>query len=202
MRKDLATAALFFLAAFLFLHASAPAFAEGEGRVANTAELLERWQEYDGTEVVIRGEVVGDVMRRGDHAWITVNDDHYSRAARLEAGELRGGNSGIGVWLPAGEADKIGVLGRYASKGDLVEIKGVFNSDCREHGGDFDIHAASLTVIERGRALDSGYVAGRILGASAATVFLLFTLVPYLRRRAREMRAARALLADEEEREG
>ncbi len=198
MKKALVLAALALCVALFTLCVDSPAMAEGEAGEVNTADLLERWQEYDGMEIVIRGEAVGDMMRRGDHAWITVNDDHYSRAARLEAGELRGGNSGIGVWLPAREAEKIEVLGRYASKGDLVEVKGVFHSNCREHGGDFDIHATSLKVIERGRKLEEGVDAGKVLGTSFAVAFLIFTLTPYLRRRTRELRAARALLEDEE----
>ncbi len=199
MRKALALAVFLACAAPFLCCAASPAFAGEEGRETNTAELLERWREYDGMEVVLRGEVVGDVMRRGDYAWITVNDDHYSREARREAGLLRGGNSGIGVWIPVEEAEKIQVLGRYSSKGDLVEVRGVFNSDCREHGGDFDLHATSLRVIDPGRELGSDIDYGKSLGALAALLFLLGTGAPYLRRRAREYRAARALLADEEE---
>ena len=181
------------------LMCSAPARAEGGAVEVNSAELLEKWDQYDGREVIFRGEAVGDVMRRGGMAWITVNDDHYSREARLEAGELRGGNSGIAVWLPEEEAAKIGVLGRYGSKGDLVEVRGVFNADCREHGGDLDIHAVSLEVLEPGRRLDAAPDAGKHLAAFLSGLFLLATMVPYLRRRTRELRKARALLRDEAE---
>jgi hypothetical protein len=186
-------------AVLLWAYAAFPARAAESAERVSTADLLQRWEEYDGREVVLTGEVVGDVMRRGDSAWITVNDDHYSRAARLEAGELRGGNSGIGVWISAKEAGKIGTLGRYGSKGDLVEVRGVFNADCREHGGDFDLHAASLTVIEQGGKLDTAPSESAFLAAAAALLFFLLTLSPYLRRRTREMRAARALLMEEGE---
>lgn len=199
MRKRLFLAALALCGAVFMLLPAAAAHAGGEAREVSSADLLERWQEYDGTEVVFTGEVVGDVMRRGDHAWITVNDDHYSRAARLEAGELRGGNSGIAVWLPVEESEEISVLGRYGSKGDLVRVRGTFNADCREHGGDFDLHASELTLVGRGRELEGGPSASEVLASSIALLFLLATLSPYLRRRTREMRAARALLADEEE---
>lgn len=199
VRKSLFLAALALCGAMFISLPVATAHAGGEAREVSSADLLERWREYDGTEVVFTGEVVGDVMRRGDHAWITVNDDHYSRAARLETGELRGGNSGIAVWLPVEEAEEISVLGRYGSKGDLVRVRGTFNTDCREHGGDFDLHARELTVLERGRELESGPSAPEVLASSFAALFLLATLSPYLRRRTREMRAARALLADEKE---
>ena len=56
---------------------SLPAFAlPGEVAVeVSTIDLLESWQELDGREVILRGEAVGDVMRRGGYAWITGDDD-------------------------------------------------------------------------------------------------------------------------------
>ena len=100
--KRAAVCAAMWLCALLWVMAMpACAAAGGEGVAVTSAELLDDWRELDGRKVVFRGEAVGDVMRRGDFAWITVNDDPYSRKALLEGGELRGGNSGIGVWLPA-----------------------------------------------------------------------------------------------------
>ncbi len=200
MRKRLALAAVLLgclLGAALFPCASA--LAEGDAEKVSTADLLERWQEYDGREVVLEGEVVGDVMRRGDYAWITVNDDAYSREARLEAGKLAGSNSGIGVWLPVEQTEGIEVLGEYGTMGDFVRVRGIFNADCGEHGGDFDIHAVSLQVIDPGRELDTGPSAGDYLIAILSFLFLLASMTPFLRRRAGEMRSARALMRDESE---
>jgi hypothetical protein len=42
------------------------------------------------------------------------------------------------------------VSGDYRHKGDMVEVMGVFNRACREHGGDLDIHAESIRVIALG----------------------------------------------------
>lgn len=184
------------LAAFL---APACALAGDDAVEVSTADLLNDWEQLDGGEVIFRGEAIGDIMRRGDYAWITVNDDFYSREARLEAGELRGGNSGIGVWLPVAEAEKIEVLGRHGTVGDFVEVRGEFRADCLQHGGDFDIHAHSLTVIDPGRAVDTSPDSSKYLAAVFAGFFLLGTLTPFLRRRAREIRSARALLRKEEE---
>jgi hypothetical protein len=198
--KKISLCMLFFIACFLspmLLPACATA---GDRAVeVSTADLLEDWEALDGREVIFKGEAIGDVMRRGDYAWVTVNDDFYSREARLEAGELRGGNSGIGVWLPLAEAEKIRTLGRYGTVGDFVEVRGVFNATCLEHGGDFDIHAYSLTVIDTGRPVDTSPDYGKFFAAFFAAVFLVGTLTPFLRRRAREMRSARALLRKEEE---
>ncbi len=156
------------------------------------ADLLNDWEKLDGSEVIFRGEAIGDVMRRGDHAWVTINDDLYSREARLEAGKLRGGNSGIGVWLPIAEAEKIEVLGRFGTVGDFVEVRGVFNATCLEHGGDFDIHAFSLTVIYPGREVDASPDMGKYLGAVFAALFAIGTTVPLLRRRRRERESDRS----------
>jgi len=199
VRRALQASLVLLCVACAVLCLPASAAAAGEAVEVNSAELLNEWERYDGREVIFRGEAIGDIMRRGDYAWITVNDDSYSREARLEAGQLRGGNSGMGVWLPVEEADKIETLGRYGTIGDLVEVRGVFNANCREHGGDFDIHASSLVVIEPGRELDSSPDTALYLAAVFAFVFLLLTLIPVLRRRAREMRSARALLRKEEE---
>lgn len=175
------------------------AAAEGAAVEVSSSDLLNNWEDLDGREVIYRGEAVGDVMARGDHAWITVNDDHYSREALQEAGKLRGGNSGIGIWLPVGEAEKIATLGRNKTQGDYVEVRGVFNADCMEHGGDFDIHASSLEVLAPGRPIDTGPSGGKAAAAFAAAAFVIATLTPAMRRRAREMRSARTLLRREEE---
>jgi hypothetical protein len=197
VRKTLLALAMLLCTVVLLLAPLSSACAEGEAVEVSSADLINNWQEYNGKEVIYRGEAVGDVMRRGENAWVTVNDDFYSREARVEAGELRGGNSGIGIWLPTGEAEKIEVLGRYGTIGDFVEVRGIFNSDCLEHGGDFDIHASSLTVIDRGREVDTSPDSGKYLAAIFAFLFVVATLFPFLRRRARDMRSARSLMREE-----
>ncbi|MDY6794667.1 MAG: hypothetical protein SWK76_05215 [Actinomycetota bacterium] len=176
-----------------------PATARGEGTEVTVSQLLEDWEEYDGREVILCGEVVGDVMARGEYAWITVNDDTYSRQALHEEGTLDGQNSGIGVWLPTGEAEKIGRLGRYGSMGDFVEVRGIFRADDEQHGGDFDIQGQSLTILEKGRSVDTSPDGWEYFALGAALLFLLVSLTPILKRRALEMQRAKALLAREED---
>ena len=181
--------------ALLYLLACAPVLAGGS-EVVNSGSLLQEWEKYDGREVVFRGEAVGDVMARGNHAWLAVNDDPYSLEALHEAGELRGGNSGVGVWLPVSEAEKVTRLGRHGSVGDYVEVIGVFHADCREHGGDFDIHATSLRVLKPGRELRVTPSAGKWMAAMGALAFLVVSLVPFLGRKVRERQSARDLLGE------
>jgi hypothetical protein len=123
------------------------------GEVVTTQELIDNMGKYDGQEVTIVGEAIGDLMQRGDFGWITVNDDPYSVKSIEEGGSHQGvSNVGIGVWAPMSEIGDIHILGGYKNKGDLVRVTGIFNRVCNEHGGDTDIHAKSVVVIERGHA--------------------------------------------------
>jgi hypothetical protein len=125
--------------------------AQADGETVSTQELIENAEEFDGREVVIEGEVVGDIMNRGTHAWITVDDDSYSDLSLEEGGDFTGiSNYGMGVWLPADEAEKIRVLGGYKHKGDRVRVEGVFHRADTENGGDMDIHGTYLQVLEPG----------------------------------------------------
>ena len=198
MKKILLMLAVLIAALLLF---SPAALAQGKAAEVTTNDLFENWEELDGKEVILIGEAVGDVMDRGDYSWITVNDDYYSREALHETGTLVGQNSGIGVWLPTEEAEKISRLGRYGSMGDLVEVRGIFYADDADHGGDFDIQASSLTVLEPGRDIDTSPDSWKYFVMAAALMFLLLSITPRLKRRAREMKSARALLAVEEEEE-
>ena len=113
---------------FLFL--SNTAFAQS----LSSIELINNAKKYDVSEVVYSGEVVGDVMARGDNAWINVND----------------GSNAIGVWLDSKFAEGLFFKGSYKSKGDKVEAHGIFHSSCSEHGGDLDIHADKFFVLNSG----------------------------------------------------
>ncbi|MFC1709726.1 DNA-binding protein [Candidatus Omnitrophota bacterium] len=99
------------------------------------ADLINEGTLYNGQRVVVEGEAIGHLMKRGDFAWFNVND----------------GTLSIGVWAPVGIASQVQFLGRHAVIGDQVKIEGVFNSHCSVHGGDTDIHAESIVVTEVGR---------------------------------------------------
>jgi hypothetical protein len=115
------------------------------------SQLVENMQKYDGREVTIVGEAIGDVMVRGTYAWITVNDDRYSKKSIEEGGELIGmSNSGMGVWVLERDTRDINIYGGYKNKGADVRVTGVFHRACHEHGGDTDIHATSLEVLKPG----------------------------------------------------
>lgn len=107
---------------------------------------------FDGDKITFRGEAVGDPMVRTDGAWIHLNDDPYSEKSIPAGGDLAGYNSGLPVWLIDGaQVGQVQRYGSYRAMGDIVEVVGTFNAACLEHGGDMDIHATSLRVVQEGR---------------------------------------------------
>lgn len=102
-----------------------------------STELIENSKEYDQQIVNYRGEVVGEVMVRGNSAWINVND----------------GVSAIGVWTPVDLVKEIKFAGDYKYRGDRVEITGILNRACSEHGGDLDIHAQGIIIFKPGHEI-------------------------------------------------
>jgi len=101
----------------------------------SSKELVSDSKAYDGKVVIFSGEVIGDIMRRKDFAWLNVNDGYH----------------GIGIWAPEGLTKEISFTGSYKAKGDWIEIVGVFNRACPLHGGDLDIHAQSIRKVNSGQ---------------------------------------------------
>jgi len=97
-------------------------------------ELINNAKQYDGKTVNYRGEVIGEVMVRGDYAWLHVND----------------GTIAIGIWAPKAIIRNILYAGDYHKNGDIVEVSGTFHRSCLEHGGDLDIHASEIKKITPG----------------------------------------------------
>lgn len=126
---------------------------EPSPNVPSSTELVEQPKEFDGSEVTFRGEVIGEAMKRGEMAWLHVNDDAYYVKNVEEGAQLGGYNTGMPVWLPAEEAEPITYFGDHKHEGDIVEVSGTFNAACPEHGGDMDIHANGLSVVDPGHAV-------------------------------------------------
>jgi hypothetical protein len=114
---------------FVFLLAGA-CFAQ----VIPSADLISRSKDFDDISLEYSGEVIGDVMQRGEYAWINVND----------------GVNAIGIWIPASMANNIKATGDFKHTGDRVQITGIFHRVCGEHGGDLDIHAKELRIVQSG----------------------------------------------------
>lgn len=144
--------------------------------LVDSSTLIEKGRIYDGRAVRFRGEVIGDVMIRGDHAWLNINDDAYSRQGPVL--HLAGYNAGQGVILPADEARKVKQAGGYFWRGDYVEVAGVFRRSSSKHGGEMIIEGRSLRVVKKGFRLTHGSIETKlfialILAAAAAITTLL-----------------------------
>ena len=103
----------------------------------SSTELINNAKLYDGKIVTYEGEVIGDIMARGEYAWINVND----------------GQNAIGIWLDKNLTREISYTGSYRFRGDWLEISGVFQRACLEHGGDLDIHAQAIRKVRQGRQI-------------------------------------------------
>jgi hypothetical protein len=155
------------LAALLFMAlAAVPAFGAEAPIPKNdptSGQLIERQNVpgdptkglyYNGKTVTFTGEAIGEVMVRGDYAWVHLNDDAYMELNVEEGAKLGGYNSGMAVWIPSPLTVPIDTYGDYKHEGSIVQISGTFNAACKEHGGDTDIHATTLSVIRPGHVVD------------------------------------------------
>lgn len=116
---------------FILLLAQQAAFSKS----LSSNELIMHAKQYDGKLITYSGEVIGDVMFRGEFAWVNLND----------------GDNAIGAWVSATLAKEINLTGTYKSQGDTLEIAGIFHRACLEHGGDLDIHAQTLRKLAGGK---------------------------------------------------
>ena len=117
--------ALFFLLYAVFCYAQ---------EIVSSTELIENPKDYNGKQIIYEGEVIAEIMHRRGGVWVNIKD----------------GNNSIGVWMRPELAAIINHKGGYKTKGDILEVKGVFNHACPQHGGDLDIHATSLRKIRDG----------------------------------------------------
>lgn len=105
--------------------------------VTSINDLIEHSLTLDQQTVTVEAEVIGEVLERGENAWINVND----------------GTNAIGIYLRLDQTTQLKVFGDYFNVGDVVRIQGIFERSCIEHGGEMDIHAISIQVIKAGQPI-------------------------------------------------
>ena len=153
-----------FLAVGLVL-AMQPATGTAAPLARTTTQLSAADPSQDGSDVAFAGEAIGEALRAGDdHVWVNV----------------LAGATGIGVYASRAQAADIRSWGDYTRDGDIVEVAGTLNTACDQHGGDLDVHAASLRVTSRGsERLDPistwQFIVALALGSSALGAFALTT---------------------------
>ncbi len=129
--------------------------------------LINNEKDYNNKTVIVEGEAIGEVLERGDYAWVNIND----------------GTNAIGIWMTEADAKTIEYFGDYKHVGDTLRITGIFSSDCKEHGGDVDIHAASMEIIKKGNTVhdvvsnSKAITAAILLCAALIIAYIYFRIV-------------------------
>ena len=107
----------------------------GQPVSVNVASLLADPARYDGQEVSIEAEAIGDRLHAKHGTWVNFLDT----------------TAAIGCFFPTSLAKDIRLLGGYELKGDAFRVTGVFHAGCPKHGGELDIHADRLELLQKGR---------------------------------------------------
>lgn len=128
-------------------------------------DLIENTSSWNGKKVTVSGEAIGEIMERGEYAWINISD----------------GTNAIGVWIKLEDAKKITRFGDYKNIGDTVEITGIFYRACTEHGGDVDIHCSDIQIVKKGYAQKEEVNINKIIIASLLSVITLFFIYIYFK---------------------
>jgi hypothetical protein len=118
-------------------------------QTVSSTELINSAKLYDGKTVVYEGEVIGDIMARG----IPAERGRDAASGRCAWVNLNDGQNAIGIWMPEALTKDIRLTGSYKSRGDWIEVTGVFHRACADHGGDLDIHAQAIRKIQSGKAI-------------------------------------------------
>ena len=152
-----------FLLAFMF---SACLFVPAEAiKTIDINSLVTCAETYDNQTVTVEGEAIGEVLDRGDYAWVNIND----------------GTNAIGIWMTVSEAETIENFGDYKHIGDTLKITGVFSRNCTEHGGDVDIHCASMEITKSGYRIDDKVSSSKAVAASVLLCSALIIVYIYFK---------------------
>lgn len=124
------------LVAMLFWGALAvPAAGALEREAMSPADVVAIDRALDGTQVVVEGEAIGESLSaRGGGRWINISRD----------------TTGLGIWVTDEMAALVEHYGAHHHNGDIVRVTGTVNIVCDRHDGEFDVHAESLEVVQRG----------------------------------------------------
>ena len=135
--------------------------------VTNFSDIVENAKEMDCKTITVRGEAIGQAMKRGRYAWVNIGDK----------------NAALGIWMSVEDMKKIKVYGDYKHEGDIVSVTGQFNRACVEHGGDMDIHADSVDVVEDGKAIIKPVQNNRVTIALSLSVVTVVLAIIYVKGR-------------------
>lgn len=122
---------------------------------------------YDDQTVQVTGEAIGEAIKAGlrnSHRWVTLASDDSK--------------STVSVFMPTEAAKKIGIFGRYGSKGATVQVQGTYHLACADHEGLSDIHAEVVTVVEQGHEMPQEFdIRAFVPGIIVVVVGLILTAI-------------------------
>lgn len=122
-----------------------------------------------GVTVTVEGEAVGEALAApGGRRWVN----------------LFGDGTALGVVVSVRDAESIPAFGEYRQRGATVRVTGSMRHGCDEHGGDLDLHATSVAVLDAGEQLPHAVHPTKMWLALAAlaVALLLWTRYVQLRR--------------------
>lgn len=134
------------------------------------AEAVALALESDGAPATVHGEALGEALAApGGKRWVNIGRE----------------GTAIGVVMTAEQAAEVPRFGLYRQRGATLEVSGVLNSACDEHGGDLDLHADTVSVLDEGGAIVDPLHPGKLwlAGASATIALALWARYRQLRRR-------------------
>ncbi len=105
------------------------------------ADLAQADSYYEGQTVFVQGEVVGDRINdemQPDNCWVTLQDDDPTNP------------SVVSVFMTMEQAKNIDTYGSYGVTGTMLQVRGTFHLDCREHQGMSDIHVEEVSALAAG----------------------------------------------------
>ncbi len=127
----------------------------------------------DGTMVLLSGEAIGeDLHADSSHRWVNVLGDSLA----------------VGVYMTNDEAARITTYGDHTHEGARVEVFGMLNIGCDQHGGEFDVHAEQVSVLIEGQPTERPIAPWK--GVAAAAFFVVGLVEWRLLRHLRERRLA------------
>lgn len=123
----------------------------------------------EGETILFSGEAIGeDLHADADNRWVN----------------LLGESLAVGVYMTNDQAAQITVYGDHTHEGDRVEVLGVINIGCDQHGGEFDVHAERVKVLVEGHPVERPVAPWKTI--AAVTLLVVGTVELRLLKRLRE----------------
>jgi len=154
-------AALGIAVPILLLGAASCALAE---EAISVSTLIREGKKYDGKEVTVVGEVVGDVMKREKYCWVNV---------------LGMDDVAIGVCANEAQVRAITCRGDYFHHGDDVRISGIMYRFAPKLGGETCIVAEEVTRVKSGCRISHATPQGKVAIGVFLTLCSLMSFIMY-----------------------